>query len=214
MDNSKKNMNIPNTTSVSTPSDAPDAEQGYIYLYGIARDSIVDGPGLRYAVFTQGCRHACPKCHNADSWKFNGGIRKDINTIIDEIRDDKLCTGLSISGGDPFSRMSEVLELIEAVRREFGNSFSVWIWSGFTFEELRENTEAMEILEKCDVLVDGPYIDERHHEALMWRGSSNQRVIDLRATLSTGAVTLYCDSSFEEKTTRRVGHHPPVCASS
>lgn len=212
MNSSSNNQNNQNdgSTVISQPSSADDAIHSSIHIYGIARNSIVDGPGVRYTVFTQGCRHACSKCHNQASWRFDGGIRMDIDTIVDEIRSDALCTGLSISGGDPFYRMSETLELVETIRREFGNEFSIWIWSGFTYDELICNNVAKKILNHCDVLVDGLYVNALRDADLMWRGSSNQCVIDLRATQTTGKLTLHpSNSSYIESSRRRIGYHPP-----
>ena len=195
-------------TSPVSDASAPD---GTIAIYGTARQSIVDGPGLRYAVFTQGCRHACPECHNGDSWDFDGSVRVKIDDIVDEMEGDPLCHGLSISGGDPFYRIGEVKQLISRVRERIGSDVNVWIWSGFLYEELMGNDMAKSLLDMCDVLVDGPYVAALHTPDLMWRGSSNQRVIDLHKS-TPGTVVCIPLNDEGDKPKRRLGYHPTVVA--
>lgn len=195
------------------------APSGTIAIYGTAGQSIVDGPGLRYSVFTQGCSHACDGCHNGDSWDYDGGRRYRISDLLDDMQRDPLCNGLSVSGGDPFYRISETTELVSEARRRMP-SITVWIWSGFRYEELMEDADAARLLSICDVLVDGPFIASLRDPELAWRGSSNQRVIDLVATRKAeadaaegshaSAPVLLPVSDGGDKPRRRFGYHPIV----
>ena len=200
-----------------SPCSDASAPSGTIAIYGTAVQSIVDGPGLRYSVFTQGCSHACEGCHNKDSWDYDGGRRYRISDLLDDMQRDPLCNGLSISGGDPFYRISETTELVSEARRRIP-SITVWIWSGFRYEELIRSDEAARLLSMCDVLVDGLFIASLKDPDLAWRGSSNQRVIDLAATRKADAEA--CDGERMsvpvllpvkdggDKPKRRFGYHP------
>ncbi|MGI6193406.1 MAG: anaerobic ribonucleoside-triphosphate reductase activating protein [Christensenellales bacterium] len=159
-------------------------------IAGLIRDSVVDGPGLRLALFTQGCPHACPGCHNPNTHDFSGGQEADTADIIQELANNPLWAGITLTGGEPFCQPEAMLEIAKAAR-EMGKS--VWAYSGWTFEELLLDEKKRALLEACDVLVDGRFILERRSLALRFRGSDNQRVIDVPASLKEGKVVLWQD---------------------
>lgn len=170
-------------------------------ISGILKHSSVNGPGVRYVVFFQGCPHDCPKCHNPETHDVNGGTEKDTQAIIDEIITDRYIDGVTLSGGEPFLQ-PEAASLIAKAAKEKG--LEVWSYSGWTFEELAGIKKAgisvpegaEKLLRSIDVLVDGRYVDSLHvseEEAgeYLWRGSKNQRLIDVKKSLEKGeAVTL------------------------
>ena len=150
-------------------------------ISGIERESIVDGPGIRYVVFTQGCPHACPGCHNPQTHSFDGGTDVDIENLFDEIKQNPLLSGVTFSGGEPFCQPGPLYELGKKVK---GIGKTIVAYSGYTIEQLIKMAEKdpmiMKLLDICDVLVDGPYIESLRDISLKYRGSSNQRYIDLK----------------------------------
>ena len=144
------------------------------------QDSIVDGPGLRFTVFVQGCPHHCPGCHNPQTHDFSGGFDADIPAILDAIREDPLLDGVTLSGGEPFCQAEALLPLVREVKK-MGKT--VFAYSGYTLEQLLElgktHPAVLELLKLCDTLVDGPYVEALRNLDLEFRGSSNQRIIDL-----------------------------------
>lgn len=171
-----------------------------IRLYGTASDSIVDGPGLRYAVFVQGCTHACPGCHNPDSQPACEGMLVPIDDIVTSVAENGLVQGVTISGGEPFEQAEACAELACRVR-ELG--LGVWTYSGYRFEDLIALVDVAgvrRLLEATDVLVDGPFVQALHSYDLAWRGSSNQRLIDVCATRACGhIVTWRTGEAFPQK---------------
>lgn len=159
-----------------------------IRIAGITNDSIVDGPGLRLTVFTQGCPHQCPGCHNPQSHDFNGGEVMDTDDIIEMVRENILLDGVTLSGGEPFEQADACIEIAKK-SHEIG--LNVWCYSGFTFEELLQgNTEWIELLKNIDVLVDGPFILEKRTLDVHFRGSANQRIINIPASLVENQIVL------------------------
>lgn len=157
-------------------------------LYGIVNDSIVDGPGLRYTIFTQGCPHHCIGCHNSRSHDFNGGYIKDIQEILDEIEENPLLDGVTLSGGEPFCQVEPLIELVKHLKQK---KMHIMIYSGYTFEQLMQmNNNVQELLKLCDTLVDGPFVLENRSLSLLYKGSSNQRIIDIQASLKGNQVVL------------------------
>jgi anaerobic ribonucleoside-triphosphate reductase activating protein len=150
-------------------------------ISGVEPESIVDGPGFRYVVFTQGCPHHCPGCHNPQTHDFEGGEWADLDAILREIREDPLLQGVTFSGGEPFCQPEALCVLAREVRA-MGKDLVVY--SGYTLEQLQEMEKkrpaVRELLELCDILVDGPYIEAQRDLTLRYRGSANQRVIRLR----------------------------------
>lgn len=162
-----------------------------IRLYGKASDSIVDGPGLRFAVFVQGCSHNCPGCHNLDSQPFGGGTVELIDDVVAEIAANKLAQGVTISGGEPFDQAAACAELARQVHLL---GLGVWTYSGYRYEQLTAgvpSSAACDLLELTDVLIDGPFVQALHSFDLSWRGSSNQRLIDVVATRKLGRIVLW-----------------------
>lgn len=153
-------------------------------LAGVLIDSIVDGPGLRSVIFTQGCTHNCKGCHNQHSHDLLGGYLKDIDELVLELSKVKLQRGITISGGEPFLQPQAILELILSIKKLKPN-YDIWIYSGFTIEELLNTTGGnyeinLEILKNINVLVDGRFIEELKNPNLLFKGSKNQRVIYLQ----------------------------------
>ena len=151
---------------------------------GIANDSIVDGLGLRLTVFTQGCPHRCPGCHNPQTHDFGGGSEGDTAEIVARIRKNPLLDGVTLSGGEPFCQPEACAEIARAAR---ALGLNVWGYSGYTYEELLQGTEAQKaLLRELDVLVDGRFELEKRSLECRFRGSSNQRLIDVPASLEAG----------------------------
>lgn len=158
-----------------------------IRIFGTAEDSIVDGPGIRFAVFTQGCPHHCPGCHNPESHPFEGGHTVDTAQIIAQMTQNPLLDGLTLSGGDPMCQPEACLELAKGAKAA---GLNVWCYTGYTWEALlRENDPArMALLQAVDVLVDGPFILAQRSLELKFCGSRNQRLIDVPRSLTAGEV--------------------------
>lgn len=161
-----------------------------IRIAGTVNDSIVDGPGLRYTVFTQGCPHHCPGCHNPETHDPAGGRDEDTETLIAKMKKNPLLSGLTLSGGDPMMQSAPCLELARAAH---GTGLNVWVYTGFTWEALMQEADPdrMALLSETDVLVDGPFIQARRSLELDYCGSGNQRLIDVPQTLKTGKITLW-----------------------
>ena len=161
-----------------------------IRLAGLEPESIVDGPGYRFTVFVQGCLHNCPGCHNPQTHDFSGGHLADTDDVIAHLGKNPLVRGLTLSGGAPMMQ-PEPLYLIAKAAKEKG--MNVWCYTGFTLEELlRENrADRMKLLSAVDVLVDGPFRSHERSLDLLYRGSKNQRLIDMPATLKSGTIRLY-----------------------
>lgn len=152
-------------------------------LAGIVDDSIVDGPGLRYTIFTQGCPHRCPGCHNPQTHDFNGGCVKNINDILEDIKSNPLLTGVTFSGGEPFCQSKPLSVLADEIHKL---EMNIVTYTGFTFEELynnKEHPEYLELLKRTDILIDGPFKIELKSLDCEFRGSTNQRIIDVQKTL-------------------------------
>lgn len=192
-----------------------------IRLFGCVSDSIVDGPGLRYAVFVQGCTHACSGCHNPESWAFDAGEEVSINEVVARICSNKLVSGVTLSGGDPFCQPQASAQLARLVKQA---GYNVWTYTGYVYEDLLrminevkaaqapstakpdtpnedvrdvdtlrfDCVRAMrDLLDNTDVLVDGPFIKEKRSLALNYCGSTNQRLIDMNETRKAGSVVLW-----------------------
>ena len=160
-----------------------------IRIAGFENDSIVDGPGFRLAVFTQGCPHHCPGCHNPETHPFEGGQEVDTSRIIEKMQEDPLLDGLTLSGGEPFCQPAPLADLARKIHQ---HGLDVWCYTGYTIEQLLKGTpQQVELLKELDVLVDGPYQEWKRDISLSFRGSSNQRVIDVQKSLKQNKVVLY-----------------------
>lgn len=158
-----------------------------IRLSGICRESCVDGQGLRYVVFTQGCKHNCVGCHNPETHDFSGGYEADTDEIITDFSKDKLLRGVTVSGGDPMEQPEALLDLAKKVK---ALKKTVWVYTGYKYEELVAKNDSVinEILGTIDVLVDGRFMIKLHKEGLRYRGSTNQRLIDCKRTRQSGEI--------------------------
>ncbi len=149
-----------------------------IRVSGIVEESIVDGPGLRYVVFAQGCPHFCKGCHNPETHCGKGGYSLEVRAVLEQFKQNPLLSGITLSGGEPFMQPSSLLELAQAVK-QLGKS--VVAYTGFTFEQLLKRSETnihiRKLLGICDLLIDGPYIEQLKDLELQFRGSSNQRIL-------------------------------------
>ena len=159
-----------------------------IRLFGTANDSIVDGPGIRYAVFVQGCPHNCPECHNPESHDFAGGYLKDIDELANEIKGNPLLDGVTFSGGEPFCSADALCELADKL------SMHVVCYTGYVFEELLQGATLenkwMELLQRIDILIDGPFEFKKKSYDLLFKGSSNQRLIDVKRSLAENKAVI------------------------
>lgn len=163
-----------------------------IRLADIVPESVVDGKGIRMTVFVQGCRHACPGCQNPGTWNELAGEEKPLSFITDLAQKNPLLDGLTFSGGEPFLQPAPLCELAKWCH---AHGLNVWCYSGYTYEQLcamgEEDVAVKGLLDEVDVLVDGPFIESEKDLTLPFRGSRNQRVLDLAQTRKTGMpVTL------------------------
>ncbi len=160
-----------------------------IRIAGIVDDSVVDGDGMRLTVFTQGCPHHCAGCHNMNTHPFDGGRETDTEQILAEVDANPLLNGITFSGGEPFMQPSPLARLAADIH---ARGLDVWTYSGFTLEELiaKHNPAIDALLREIDVLVDGRYEDKQRDLTLRFRGSKNQRIIDMNSWRRTGQLRL------------------------
>ncbi len=140
----------------------------------IRRGTTVDGPGLRTSIYLAGCTHACPGCHNPDSWDFKGGVTMTLDEIMEVIDDEDF--NVTLTGGDPLMHPHTLPALIHAIK-ERGKS--VWLYTGYTIEQIEADPLLAEAVTEVDTIVDGPFITDLRDPDLLFRGSSNQRIIDM-----------------------------------
>lgn len=160
--------------------------------HNITKDDMLNGDGLRVVLWTAGCPHKCPGCHNPVTWDENGGLEFDANAKKElfEILSRPYISGLTLSGGDPLlpSNREELTELIKEVKSKFPDK-TIWLYTGYLWKEVKD----LQLINYIDVLVDGRFLENLKNTQLKWRGSSNQRVIDVKRTLECGNVVLHCD---------------------
>lgn len=152
-------------------------------IYGLVQDSIVDGVGLRFVCFVQGCPHHCAGCHNPDSHDPNGGTEMTVEDVIEQMLSNPLTDGLTLSGGEPFEQAEDCLTIARAAHE---HGLNVWCYTGWTYEHLLKHGtgDQIALLAEIDVLVDGRYIQEKRSLSLEWRGSSNQRIIKMQRRMT------------------------------
>lgn len=157
----------------------------------LQQDSIVDGDGIRMVLWTQGCSHNCKGCHNPETHSFESGFIKDVDILKDEISKIKNHDGITLSGGDPFFQIDSCLEIAMFCKKQ---RLNVWCYTGFTFEKLMDmsklNPKVTMFLENIDVLIDGPFMLEQKSLNLKFRGSKNQRIINVKDSLKKGRPVL------------------------
>ena len=153
-------------------------------LSAIVTDSIVDGPGIRATVFCQGCPHHCEGCHNPETWEFGCGTPMEEQRILEIIRENPLCRGVTFSGGEPFSQAEGFATLAKLLKEQ---GYEIASYTGFTFEQLLKGTSAQkDLLSSIDILIDGPFILAEKSLEVPFRGSRNQRILDVKASLAAG----------------------------
>lgn len=165
-----------------------------VRISGIIEESIVDGEGIRFVVFTQGCPHNCYKCHNKKTHPINDGEVKTVAEILNKIKDNPLLDGITLSGGEPFLQVEPLIEIAKYCKNI---NLNVWVYSGYTFEEILNDPEKKELLYNIDILVDGKYIDSQKSYNLLFCGSKNQRIIDVKKSMSIGKPIIYMDNYIE-----------------
>jgi len=157
-----------------------------IRLSGIAYESLVNGPGIRRVFFSQGCKHNCKGCFNPDTHDFNGGEERVIKDLIKDTLDNPMVKGVTFSGGDPFERAEEFSYMAKEFKKA---GLNIWCYSGYTFEKIieisKENQGFKDLIKNIDVLVDGKFIEEEKDEEIKYRGSRNQRIIDVQTSIKT-----------------------------
>lgn len=156
-----------------------------LWIMNIIEDTTVDGPGLRTAIYAAGCCHACPGCHNPTSWDIQNGRPMEIEEIVRRILDDPFAD-VTFSGGDPFYQVEGFTRLAQAIKTN--SRKSIWCYTGYSFEQIMQRPKLASLLPYIDVLVDGRFIRELRDESLRFRGSSNQRLINVPASLKLGRV--------------------------
>lgn len=161
-------------------------------LAGIIRESIVDGPGIRFVIFSQGCPHRCFGCHNPDTHDFEGGFEAQPEKILAEIKKNPLLRGVTFSGGEPFCQAKEFSDLALKIKAE---GLNIMTYTGYTFEHLIKNADECNfwksLVENTDILVDGQFQEEYKDLTLKFRGSSNQRILDANNSLKYSKAILY-----------------------
>lgn len=160
-----------------------------IRLSGIAYESLVNGPGMRRVFFSQGCKHNCKGCFNPDTHDFNGGEDRNMDDLIKDVIENPILRGVTFSGGDPWEQADKFAYMAKAFKE---HRLSVWSYTGYTFEYILEHKNERkgwsELLNNIDVLVDGKFEEDKKEDGLKFRGSSNQRIIDIKESLKQGKV--------------------------
>lgn len=151
-------------------------------IIDIIKGTTVDGPGFRTSVYFAGCLHCCKGCHNPESWSFDAGKPMTVDQLMDIILEEDF--DVTLSGGDPLYWPEFTLELASRVRQE---GHSVWLYTGFTWEEIMESPILKKVMEEIDVVVDSPFIFSLRDTDLLFRGSSNQRILDVPSSLKAGS---------------------------
>lgn len=170
----------------------------------LQKDSIVDGEGIRTVVWTQGCPHNCKGCHNPSTHDFTKGALVEVNDVIKELEQLKNQDGITLSGGDPVCQSEACIEICKAAHRL---GLNVWCYTGFTFEQMLTNPKHRELLNHIDILVDGKFILEEKSLDIYFRGSRNQRIIDVKKSLEENKVVLV-EKYMEDKEYNSVYHKP------
>lgn len=163
-----------------------------IILSGIVEESIVDGPGIRYVLFTQGCPHKCVGCHNPHTHDLNSGNSIEINELVDDINSNPLLKGITISGGEPFLQAKQLSKLISKLDK---NKLDIMVYTGFEYEYLISNSNEYNnfksLIDSADILIDGKFDINLKSDLLPYRGSTNQRSIDCKKSLESGNAIIY-----------------------
>lgn len=163
----------------------------YIRIAGIIKESIVDGPGIRMVVFAQGCKHKCPGCHNPETHSFDGGTLVTVDLILEEAKKNPLLDGITFSGGEPFQQAEAFAVLAQKAKKL---NLHIVTYTGYTYEYLLENSLRHKgwdaLLDETDILVDGRYESDKRNLLLKFRGSENQRIIDVKRTKAENRIVI------------------------
>lgn len=165
-----------------------------IQLMRIVVDTTVDGPGWRTSIYCAGCHHACHGCHNPETWSFTAGKSRSVDDIIEELKTTE--GNITFSGGDPMYQAEAFTELARRIREELHRT--IWCYTGFRYEEVVADPEMSKMLPYLEVLVDGPFVMAERNINLLFRGSNNQRLIDVQKSLSAGQVVEYLYQPYPE----------------
>jgi anaerobic ribonucleoside-triphosphate reductase activating protein len=158
-----------------------------VKISGIVKESIVDGPGVRYVIFAQGCMHDCAGCHNPQTHDINGGYTMKADEIVHNIISCKYIDGVTFSGGDPFFQAKEFEYIAKRLKEK---NIHIVAYTGFSYEQLIDNKDMKDLLEKVDILIDGPFLKDRKTLKLPFRGSENQRMIEVKKSLLNNKIEL------------------------
>lgn len=159
-----------------------------IRIAGLVTESFVDGDGIRFAIFMQGCQRNCAGCHNPETHALDGGQLIDTQEIISEIKKNPLLDGITLTGGEPFLQIDAANELATAAKKL---RLNVWCYTGFIFENLPDDAD--KLLKNIDVLIDGEFIESQRDLELQFRGSYNQRIIDIKKTRALNKIVLWSE---------------------
>lgn len=166
-----------------------------IRVLDVLSETTVDGPGFRTSIYCAGCAHQCPGCHNPQSWDFKAGVEKSVEELAQMVLADEFAD-VTFSGGDPMYQAKEFARLARLIKEN--SSKTIWCYTGFRFEELTAPAQ-QELLRSIDVLVDGPFVAAKRDVSLRFRGSSNQRLIDVQASLRKGCVVEWSDGVEQQR---------------
>lgn len=165
-------------------------------LFGRVQESIVDGPGIRYVLFCQGCYHDCNGCHNPLSHSIDGGQEVGFDVILEEIQQNPLLDGITLSGGEPMLQATKLIELVKKVK---SLGYHVILYTGYTYEQLKTMSgDQYELFTLCDIMIDGKYEKELRSLSLLYRGSKNQRIINIKESLNQNQCIEYIMNEFGE----------------
>ena len=165
---------------------------------GIIRNDLAAAPGVSVSFFTQGCPHRCKGCHNPETWDFGCGTDVPVAAIVDIVKSNPLCRGVTFSGGEPFAQAAGFAKLAKLLKQQ---GYEVASYSGYTFEELLEGSEDQkQLLESIDILIDGPFLQAQKSLEIAFRGSRNQRILDVPKSLEA-------DKAIETQSKRWLGEY-------
>lgn len=164
-----------------------------MYYSKVKFNDVANGPGLRLSLFTSGCAHHCKGCFQPETWDFKNGEPFTLETqkYIIEKSKNKYIAGLSLLGGDPLDNIDGILPLLQEYRDVFGETKSIWLWTGYIFEEILQDNLKSKILPFIDVIIDGEFEENLKDITLKYKGSTNQRVIDVKKSINTNTIVLY-----------------------
>lgn len=158
-----------------------------VKIAGYIKESIVDGPGIRYVVFAQGCGHDCPQCHNPNTHDFNGGYEVEVKDLLEDIHKRKYIDGVTLSGGDPFYQSREFAYIAKELKE---SNINVMAYTGFLYEDILRSSNMKCLLDNIDILMDGPFKVEEKTLKMPFRGSKNQRMINVKESLVKKQIVL------------------------